>query len=184
MKNLIKQNLLLGFVILTLGACGNRNNGMYSSYYAGGSGGINCSAMNTNINQQQSSQLGAFTGDFGNGATLQVYLYQGNSSTISASGSLTIPDINQFLAPGIATNMGQAQAFVSCLTSNGFSGTISSSGTGAYRNINMVLQGTNVTITLGSNPGTYDSTFIAGNQIEGPVLVQMNGVSTLKVLTP
>lgn len=180
MKTTITKNLLLGLLTLTLGACGADDNQGFNQvpYYPGTGSGLACSGMNA-------EKLGVYVGNLGNGAAFAIDIYLGNSNQIAAVGDIYIPDLNRFWNPGMFTPVGSTQQFVSCLTSNGFTGSlVTAGGTGAYRNIEIGLQGTNIAITLGSGlPDTFNTTQIAGNNIVGPVYIQMNGAADTFVLT-
>jgi hypothetical protein len=180
MKNVTK-NLLLGLFVLTLGACGSDDNNQmpYQPYYPGAISGLACAELN---HQQK---LGVFFGNLGNGAKFAIDIYQSTGDQIAAVGDIYIPDMNRFWNPSMYTPVGQTQQFVSCLTSNGFNGSLYSYGTGARRDIDVVLHGQGITITLGSSiPGTMKDTQVTGNNIVGPAYIQVNGGADIFVLDP
>jgi len=173
------KNLLLGLLVLLASACGSNDSQYgYGNYYPGAFSGMACQELGN------AQKLGVYFGTFGNGAKFGIDIYQSTGNQIAAVGDIYIPDIQRFWNPGMYTPVGQTQQFVSCLTSNGYNGTLTTQGTGAYRTIEVVLQGSNVAITLGANlPGTSNRTQLAGNNIIGPAYVQMNGAADIFVLT-
>jgi hypothetical protein len=175
MRNL--KNLFLGAFVLALAACGGDDPYGQYPYYPGQYSGLACAELNG------AQKIGVYTGNLQDGAKFGIDIYVQGDNQVAAVGDVYIPDINRFWNPGVYSPVGNAQKFVSCLTSNGYTGTMQSYGTGAYRDIDLVLEGSNVTITLGGSiPSSMNNTQLTGNSIVGPAYIQMNGVGDIFIL--
>jgi len=169
------NTILMTAMIGLLGACGSDNNNNFNRFGPNGFGGLACPG------NQNLPLLETYTGNLGSGAQFVIELYDLGGSSVSAIGDIYIPSVDQLFGPGLFNGMGNAQPFASCL--NGTNGSIYGRGTNAYRNIDMVLTGQNVTITLGDVGGQIASQ-LSGNNIIGEAIIQVNGASDIFVLTP
>lgn len=174
-KSYLSLALLIGTASL-LQACGrgpNFNDPRFFSSYYQNVGGVCQIPMGVKDR--------TVVGDLGNGAILQIDLFtQGPGGTIAAFGQLSAPSLESlfgtnaingginFMNPP-ATGFGYAgpnSAFQTCVSSNGFTGTLDRDNT--YQDINLSLMGNaNVYIEMGSRVGV--NAFLSGDSLKGSI---------------
>lgn len=127
-------------------------------------------------------------GSLGGGATITLDIYSQPAGTVAAIGEIIIPSVASLYDPsnggflsyygggyggfgGTAPSTVSTVEFRSCVSSNGYVGTIDRSST--YQNIEIALRGTNVYVELGSKYGV--PVYLSGDAIQGTMRLDLNG---------
>lgn len=182
MKHLTKTTsryLSIGAIVLTglLQACGGEdpyyNDPRYANTYYQNSAGC---TIPVGIKDR------TVTGVFGTGATLKLDIFSQPGGTIAAYGELSIPSVEALFGVNVfngqfGTNpslggygyTGPNSQFRTCVSSNGFAGTLTRDST--YQDITISLVGNgNTYIEMGNVPG---QTYLTGDYVEGYIKMRV-----------
>lgn len=190
MKTLRTMNLGLALATgLILSACGsNEDDGYYNNYgswneyataaYAG------CSFPNTTYLPRR------VTGNFGDGSKITIDLFEEGNGSVAAVGILSIASVEAFMGTNVWSGTldplaypaggynyaGANSQFQTCLSTNGFNGTLDNQS--LYQGINLALNSPNGTfVQMGELIGFLGvaPAVIVGNQLEGYMKVVIPG---------
>lgn len=189
-----KRYLSLSLIVTTaalLQACGGSDpygdNRYYSSYYQNAGGACQI---------PQGIKDRTVIGDLGNGATLTLDIFtQGAGGGIAAFGQLSAPSLeslfgvdvfngnfNQYAPPTTGYGYtGPNSQFQTCVSTNGFSGTLDRGAT--YEDINLALVGNgNVYIEMGSRVGV--NAFLSSSSLRGTIKVRVGAYPETEFILP
>jgi|GEM_PF-2994528 len=164
MKNFKLFNKALALIAFVgLAACGGNNDDQY------GYGNLDpryqqlatqCGVQDANIGNMPYKQT--VRGEDPSGAIIDLYIYGTGNGQIGAIGSISIPDLSKFGAGLYGSHNG-------CISTQGMTGQMQTSGT--YDEISINLVGPNVSLT----PGGFTSPTIRNQFIKGGFVMTYQG---------
>jgi len=190
-KKYLNSTILLSTVTLLQACGGNKNPNYndpryYSSYYQNAGGACQI---------PQGVKDRTVVGDLGNGAILQIDLFsQSPGNTIAAFGQLSTPSVEALFGVNVFTGSfsenppltgygytGPNSQFTTCVSTNGYSGTLERDGT--YQDINLSLVGNgNTFIQMGSSVGV--PAFVSGDSLRGSIRLKIGSYPETEFILP
>ena len=120
-------------------------------------------------------------GSFGDGSTLRIDIFSQSGNTVAAYSELSVPSVEALFGVNVFNGnvnnnqmitgyTGANSQFRTCVSSNGFTGTMLRDST--YQEVNMALVGNgNTYISMGSSIGV--PAFISGDYLQGTVKMRV-----------